>query len=286
MSRIIKKYSLFLESQSDEALFMANEKVRKAIRWISVNQSTYYEWLLLLDIYASYDLNPKTMATNGSSIAFHPDFVNAQGDEAVRFVLCHEVLHCLLGHHERRYDTKRAVYRNPRGWNIACDYALNPLLCRENGIPVDGFAWPLIDGERSGLYRADFDSLTAEEIYEKLVEEGSGKGRGLGSDGAPKSGQGGSFDDVKDADSEMPDPSGEPLQVASGESDGEGEGGEEENADSSRKKDKGKSGSDGSKKSEGEEKTNRSATVGDKVRLKNGSEAVVKKVFPDGSIEI
>jgi predicted metal-dependent peptidase len=62
------------------------------------------------------------MCTNGRDIIFHPDFVLQQKDEAVRFVLIHEILHC-IGDHMRRRGS-----RNPEGWNIACDYAINPII--------------------------------------------------------------------------------------------------------------------------------------------------------------
>ena len=37
-------------------------------------------------------------------------------------VLAHEVAHPALQHHTRRRD------RSPKRWNMACDYAINPLL--------------------------------------------------------------------------------------------------------------------------------------------------------------
>lgn len=64
----------------------------------------------------------KTMATNGVSLFFNPDFVDTLNAAELAGVLAHEVMHPALQHHTRRGD------RDPQRWNMACDYAINPML--------------------------------------------------------------------------------------------------------------------------------------------------------------
>jgi predicted metal-dependent peptidase len=99
----------------------------------------------------------KTMATDGVSLFFNPEFVATLSAAELNGVLAHEVLHPGLQHHVRRGN------RNPKRWNIACDYAINPLV-------IDaGLALPkdvLIDNR--------FRGMSAERIYNLIEEEEEG----------------------------------------------------------------------------------------------------------------
>jgi predicted metal-dependent peptidase len=98
-----------------------------------------------------------TMATNGKVIYYNPAFVDSLTAEELQGVLAHEVLHCALCHHCRRGS------RKPRLWNVAADYAINPIVLK------NGMALP--DG---ALIKPEFEGLSAEEIYATLQQEGSG----------------------------------------------------------------------------------------------------------------
>ena len=139
-----------------------NKKIRRVILWLNINQGFYAELLSHVNIFGSTKLDPKTMCTNGRDIIFHPEFVMKQSEAALRLVLCHEILHCIGDHMNRRGN------RNPMGWNIACDYAINPLLKDEAGFefPVDE------SGNREGLYDSRFEGMRAEDIYDTLEESG------------------------------------------------------------------------------------------------------------------
>src|ERR1700757_331275 len=63
-----------------------------------------------------------TMATDGVSLYYNPEFVDTLNSAKLSGVLAHEVMHPALHHHARRSG------RDPRRWNEACDYAINPLL--------------------------------------------------------------------------------------------------------------------------------------------------------------
>jgi len=95
-----------------------------------------------------------TMATDGVSLYFNPQFVETLSAAEIAGTLAHEVMHPALQHHTRRGG------RNPRRWNMACDYAINPML-------VDaGLTLP-----KDVLLDNRFRGMSAERIY-NLLEEG------------------------------------------------------------------------------------------------------------------
>ncbi|MGB6131031.1 MAG: VWA-like domain-containing protein [Acidobacteriaceae bacterium] len=94
-----------------------------------------------------------TMATDGVSLYYNPQFVDTLDAAELAGVLAHEVMHPALQHHTRRGD------RNPARWNMACDYAINPILLDAGlTLPKD----VLIDNR--------FRGMSAERVY-NLIEE-------------------------------------------------------------------------------------------------------------------
>jgi predicted metal-dependent peptidase len=122
----------------------------------------------------------ETMATDGVSLFYNPDFVDTLFAAELAGVLAHEVLHPGLQHHVRRGN------RTPKRWNVACDYAINPLV-------VDaGRTLP-----KGALLEDRFRGMSAERIYNLRVEEDGAddqdvecdeqqSGRSISVDGAPK----------------------------------------------------------------------------------------------------
>ena len=68
------------------------------------------------------DESVATMCTNGRVLKYNPKFVDKLSTDAVKWVVLHEAMHLLLGHHVRRGD------RNHKGYNVAGDLAINSLL--------------------------------------------------------------------------------------------------------------------------------------------------------------
>ena len=93
----------------------ARVKVNRNLIWITARKGFFAQLLAKLNIYGSSDPRYTTMCTNGFNIQYHPDFVLGQSDAAIRFVLCHEILHCVGDHMSRRGS------RDPLLWNYACD---------------------------------------------------------------------------------------------------------------------------------------------------------------------
>ena len=63
-----------------------------------------------------------TMATDGVSLFYNPEFVAKLTPPELLGCLAHEVMHPALQHHTRRGT------RSLKRWNVACDFAINPLI--------------------------------------------------------------------------------------------------------------------------------------------------------------
>jgi predicted metal-dependent peptidase len=138
------------------------------------------------------------MATDGSRIVYNPAFVDQLKPAELEGTLAHEVLHCALGHQCRRGQ------RDPELWNVAADFAINPILIG------NGFVLPA-----GALIDPAFNNLSAEEIYARLLQKRSEE------DGATKPQQqtnagGGNDTGPQGTDGTMPstprpDPSHQPV---------------------------------------------------------------------------
>jgi predicted metal-dependent peptidase len=110
-----------------------------------------------------------TMATDGVSLYYNPEFVDTLNSATLAGVLAHEVMHPALQHHLRRSK------RDPRRWNEACDFAINPLLLDAGLSLPDGI---LVDHR--------FRGMSAEQIYNLREAEAQPQpgGQKSASDGA------------------------------------------------------------------------------------------------------
>ncbi len=96
----------------------------------------------------------ESMATDGYYIYVDPAFCADLDRDEIAFVFAHEVMHCVLGHIDRRGD------RDPLLWNLAIDYATNLMLVEL------GLTMPQI-----GLINHAFRGKTAEGIYDQLAKQ-------------------------------------------------------------------------------------------------------------------
>ena len=89
-----------------------------------------------------------TTATDARAFYYNPEYIASLTLEQTQFMLAHEALHCALSHFARRQH--RVVHK----WDLACDYAVNPLLI-DDGLkpPPNALIMPMYKG------------MTAEEIY-------------------------------------------------------------------------------------------------------------------------
>jgi predicted metal-dependent peptidase len=90
----------------------------------------------------------QTSATDAKNFYYNPSFIDKLDNQQTKFVLIHEALHCALTHFARRGT------RDKHKWDLACDFAINPLLVKE------GFRPPL----NVPIFHK-YESMIAEEIY-------------------------------------------------------------------------------------------------------------------------
>jgi predicted metal-dependent peptidase len=96
----------------------------------------------------------QTMATDGVSLFYNPEFVETLNAATLAGALAHEVMHPALHHHVRRSGC------DPTRWNMACDFAINPLLVDAGLNLPEGV---LLDHR--------FRGMSAEQIYNLLETE-------------------------------------------------------------------------------------------------------------------
>ncbi len=291
----VKSFSQFVVENFDPSLnesdyqkeIDARVKVHRNLLWINARKGFFAQLLSKLNIYGVSDPRYQTMCTNGFNIQYHPDFVLGQSDAAIRFVLCHEILHCVGDHMSRRGS------RDPLLWNYACDYAINPILNVE--VVGGAFEWPSnLDGSRMGLYEEKYEGMKAEDIYDLLVDDKAQQDK---ADEAfkddPQKGM-----HVIDADDDLGEPNEESVvqEVEGGDEEGEGEEGEGQKPGMPKPGDEpgepgdgpgkpGEEGGDGK-----EDGGSGQDLIGRRVRITAGPNAgqmgTIKQVLPNGDIII
>lgn len=135
----------------------------------------------------------RTTGTDAKTLYYNHDYIADLSLAQTQFVLAHEALHCALSHFSRRQHRVR------HRWDLACDFAINPILIKEGLTPPP-----------DALYMDMFDGLTAEEIYPMLDDmenmenqqtldqhlyddaDNSGRGSGGGGSGEAQAAGGGS----------------------------------------------------------------------------------------------
>ena len=98
-----------------------------------------------------------TAATDGRNLYYNTQFFNMLTNKQIEFVIAHEILHCVFDHIVRRED------REPRVYNIACDYLVNNLLVRDKiGERVD---------QIQIFQDFKYDGWASEEVYDDIFEK-------------------------------------------------------------------------------------------------------------------
>jgi len=182
--------------------------------------------------------------------------------------------------------------RNPKLWNYATDYAINPIL---NSEADANFAWPKNpDGSRMGLFEEKYEGMRAEDIYDDLLQDPETQ-KAL--EGMPEDTN---FGEVTDADVDLgaPDSDASVAQEVMSDEDGEGtpkpgsgKPGSPQPGDAGEDKgsDKPGDGEEGDDKDSSDSDT-QTNLIGKKVRVTEGPNkgkiGTVKEVLPNGDIII
>ena len=130
----------------------AEEKISKARAKLVLNEPFFGALILKMDVVETERIS--TAATDGRHIFWNRKFIDSMTLNQCKGLLAHEVMHVALKHTLRRQE------RNPLRWNIAGDFAIDPILKECN--------FELPAGEH---INPDFDGMWAEKIYDQLPED-------------------------------------------------------------------------------------------------------------------
>jgi predicted metal-dependent peptidase len=139
----------------------SRERVSKARRDLVLDQPFFGVLSLKLELVESRRF--KTLATDGKTLWFNPDYVSELSDHELKGVVAHEVLHCANGHTWRRES------RDPKVWNDACDYAINQIVIDAGMLLPSG-----------ALLDPAYNGMSAEEVYDRLMQHAQPEQPGAG----------------------------------------------------------------------------------------------------------
>jgi predicted metal-dependent peptidase len=134
-----------------------------------------------------------TMATDGKHLFINVGYFDSLTDGQVRWVLIHEVLHVTDGHHLRMGK------RDPKRWNIAADYAINPIVVEQCGNA---------DMPEGGLLDSKYAGMSTEQIYGALKDEEQQPQSGDDQSGDDQSDGNQGDDNAQSEQSQSADPAG------------------------------------------------------------------------------
>lgn len=117
----------------------------------------------------------ETAYTDQKRIVFDPEFADRLSDDEVKFIMIHELFHCVLDHCFRAKGKISLIY------NIACDIVVNSIIL--DMLDLDDI---VIDGNKA-MHIAPDDSEgkehTADEIYQMLIKLSEEKVKDIYGDG-------------------------------------------------------------------------------------------------------
>lgn len=127
--------------------------LQRQITRILLKDPFFGSLLLNLTLKEEPDM-PYDMGTDGKFIYFNPTYAKKAKASNIRTTLIHELLHCVLLHITRRGN------RDPKIWNIACDYVVNYYIQHSTDYYLS----------KDFLYKYKYGGMTAEQVYEDLLK--------------------------------------------------------------------------------------------------------------------
>jgi len=98
----------------------ARDKITKARSSLVLTAPFFASLSLKMKLVEDPDC--QTLWTDGKSMGYNPAFIAPLPSEEVKGLICHEVMHVAC-----RHNTRRGL-RDHRQWNIACDFAVDPIV--------------------------------------------------------------------------------------------------------------------------------------------------------------
>lgn len=165
-----------------------NEKIRDRIVQARVDflmDNPFFGQLAVrLNLIEADDWCP-TMAVDGYNMYYSTEFINGMDDDELKFVVAHEVMHCVYQHFLRRES------RNARLWNCAGDYVINlelkdlkigtmPKASSMPGYEKDKEQYAKLGvgpDDPGGLIDEKYRNMPTEEVYDLIFEDAKNGGK-------------------------------------------------------------------------------------------------------------
>ena len=166
---ILKSFAKFINEESlyKEGTFKGTDQealkhIKRAVLFLRMHHRFFSSLINATNIEEDDTLPFKTMATDGFVVLYHPEYVHNHSHQEIMFVIAHEIMHNTMGHFARQGD------RHGELWNIAADYAINPLI---EGSIKDKDNNDVMIAPKGILLDKKYSGKSAEWIYEHLMEK-------------------------------------------------------------------------------------------------------------------
>ena len=126
-----------------------------AVRTIIDKQPFFTSLVLALEPIEDKDI--PTLGTDGRHLFFNPDFFKQFKEDEQSALILHETLHCAFSH------MWRVGKRDQMKWNIATDFAINPMVDENFKLP------------KGALLDSKYYGMSAEAIYDALPKDKKNK---------------------------------------------------------------------------------------------------------------
>ena len=122
------------------------------------NDSNYFSFItsLMLSLPMKESRDVPTACATYDGLKFNPDFLDTMSEMEAVGLMCHEVLHVVLEHLDRR------EHRDPKKHNEACDAVINEIILEELKLPLPES--PITFDELGVTDK----TLSSEEVYELI----------------------------------------------------------------------------------------------------------------------
>ncbi len=130
----------------------AREKLIKARAGLVLGSPFFASIALHLKLVE--DATCETAYTDSVVLGYSPSFIDELTLAETKALICHEVMHVAMLHAFRRKN------RDHQMWNVACDYAINPVIDKTGMLLPDG-----------ALFHHQYDNMEAEAIYARLQQD-------------------------------------------------------------------------------------------------------------------
>jgi len=131
----------------------AKEKISAARTRLILDKPFLGALVLRLELQNSDPSWCATTGTDAKKFYYNAEYIESLKGPELQFVLAHEALHCALSHFARRQ------HRIKHRWDLACDYAINPILMDERLTPPPNV-----------MILEEYRDMSAEEIYPLLED--------------------------------------------------------------------------------------------------------------------